>query len=176
MEQAVINEVINKLIDSGIAKPAEIRGCSEEEIDNLERQMAIKLPKVYREFLLRIGRQAGSFFEGTHLLLGQGLTGFKELLRKLLAENGNHMTLPTAAFVFLSHQDYQFNYFLLTDGDDPPVYFYVGAPEEYLEKKWNSFSEFLLDSAESQIRSEAEIKEMENQIKFLRSLKQDKES
>lgn len=48
-------------------------------------------------------------------------------------------TLPADAFVFSMHQGYEFNFFVICEGNDPPVYKYVegGGPPVLV---WDSFS------------------------------------
>jgi hypothetical protein len=63
----------------------------------------------------------------------------------MLEENNEDFTLPPDAFVFSMYQGYEFKYFLLSDGDDPPVYQYVqnhGLPVMC----WESFTAFLVEA------------------------------
>ena len=62
-----------------------------------------------------------------------------------MRENEEGVELSKEDFVFSMHQGYEFTYFKLSEGDDPPVYQYVegnGSPV----LTWNSFSDFLRDS------------------------------
>lgn len=45
-----------RLINSGVASPTDLVGCSDEEIDQLERKYEIRLPTSYRLFLQVMGR------------------------------------------------------------------------------------------------------------------------
>lgn len=51
------------------------------------------------------------------------------------------------------HQGYQFNFFHLASGDDPPVYFYVeGNPlRTFFEQIYQRFSLFVLTEVEGHI-------------------------
>jgi hypothetical protein len=59
--------------------------------------------------------------------------------------------MPPDAFVFWMHQGYQFCFFRTSDGDDPPVYYYLqaGLSERVVSgqfvRKYEHYSEFLAD-------------------------------
>jgi len=47
---------------------------------------------------------------------------YVEIAEKILASANASFCLPSLAFVFLVHQGYQFIFFNMAEGDDPPVY------------------------------------------------------
>lgn len=117
--------------------------CSEAEVSALERDAGLELPAAYRAMLLLMGRQPDPSFVGTDISI-RWLRELQLASRNLLAENGHPFELPTNAFVFLSHQGYQFMYFV-ADGQtaDPAVYYYLegdAVPELRAER----FSEWLV--------------------------------
>lgn len=117
--------------------------CTEEEVSALERDVGVRLPAAYRAMLLVIGRESYSKLVGTDVTIGW-LRRMQPYARELLEANGRPFELPAEAFVFLSHQGYQFAYFV-ADGanNDPAVYFYLegrGAPEMLAER----FSDWLV--------------------------------
>lgn len=135
------SEIRNQLVINGIAEEADLRGCTPQEIEKLERLVGKSLPRAYREFLLAIGHQAGSFFRGTSIFYNQ-VARLTDAACELLAENDLVGVLPEDAFVFYLHQGYEFGYFRLVDGDDPPVYQYfegAGLPKLV----WPSFTDYL---------------------------------
>lgn len=138
-----IIEIQERLLKTGSVTQAEIRGCSQSEVDGLEKTFGHTLPKAYREYLLSVGHSAGSFLAGTdtffrHLpLLADEAT---ELLNESLPES----KLPPKAFVFYMHQGYEFGFFLIDDGDDPAVYQYIEG-DDSPKIVWNSFTDYLLD-------------------------------
>jgi hypothetical protein len=137
-------EIISSLINAKICEASEIRGASLEDVATLERAAGRKLPAQYREFLLGVGRRAGRFLEGKDIFVS-ALDGLKEEADSLMQENEEGVVLTKEDFVFSMHQGYEFTYFKLSEGDDPPVYQYVegnGSPV----LTWNSFSDFLRDS------------------------------
>lgn len=137
------SEIRDQLVANGIAAVTDIYGCTQLEIENLERLVGSPLPLAYKQFLLAIGHGAGAFLNGTDVFYGQVAT-LTDAAKMLLAENGLPDELPKDGFVFYMHQGYEFGYFQTGDGADPPVYQYVegnGAPKLV----WPSFTGYLVD-------------------------------
>jgi len=110
-------EFADLLIKNELATSEELQGCSEKEIEQLEKHIDAKLPQSYREFLALMGHNAGIFRRGTDYLYKDlfNLTGdTKEILMD------GPFKLPDDAFVFSSHQGYIFVYFRLSDGEVAP--------------------------------------------------------
>jgi len=117
--------------------------CSENEISLLEQRIGHPLPKAYREFLLWAGHGAGHLMQGSDFYYDD-LDGLREAAVELLQEDNIFQRLPSNAFVFYMHQGYQFAYFLLGHGDDPPIYAYVeGQDEPEFPEQAPSYSVFL---------------------------------
>lgn len=63
----------------------------------------------------------------------------------LLEENNFPEVLPADAFVFWMHQGYQFAFFRIGEGEDPPVYhFEEGQESQTFQRIHDKLSEFLL--------------------------------
>lgn len=143
-------EIVNLLTEYNIANVKEIQGFSASEVEACEQALNSKLPSQYREFLLAMGHDAGLLFQGTDILF-QHVDQLLELRKEaedLLAENKETFALPKDAFVFSMHQGYEFNFFVLSEGNAPPVYQYVeGEGPPVLV--WDSFSTFLSKSIHS---------------------------
>ena len=56
-----IEEVLALAIHLGVVKQDKVKGCNNEELKTLERELKIVLPNAYKEFLLWCGRGAGQF-------------------------------------------------------------------------------------------------------------------
>ncbi|WP_338555114.1 SMI1/KNR4 family protein [Paenibacillus sp. KS-LC4] len=143
-------EIVSLLRECKIANENEIQGFSELEVDQCEQAIGTILPNQYREFLLAIGHDAGLLFQGTDILFRniENLLELRKEAEDLLEENEEIFNLPSDAFVFSMHQGYEFNYFVISEGNDPPVYQYVegdGSPVLV----WDSFSTFLGKSINS---------------------------
>jgi hypothetical protein len=139
-----VREIVQLLIKNDIAAYDEIEGCSKKEIRELENYFGLLLPQLYREFLLTMGHGAGKLFRGTDIFY-VSLFELRQAAEELLEDNGVDFRLPGDSFVFSMHQGYEFLYFEVSDGQDPPVYQFVEG-DEAPAKQWESFSEFLLDS------------------------------
>lgn len=128
------------LLGTGLVSQGQIRGCSQVEVDGLVRSLGQSLPMAYSEYLFCMGHGAGSFLAGTDTSFGH-LHRLKNSATSLLQENSRN-PLSVNAFVFYMHQGYEFGYFLLGNGEDPPVYQYVEGGGEP-EIAWSSFSAYL---------------------------------
>ena len=124
--------------------------CSVEEVHVLEEQLGRTLPAVYREFLLLMGQRAGGLLGGTNWLY-EDLNVIQEDAVELMQRDRFPVLLPPDTFVFLMHQRYQFGFFRLTEGDDPPVYFYMESDDEIsLKISASHYSIFLFDIIEAE--------------------------
>ncbi len=90
-----------------------------------------------------MGHGAGKFLRGSDCFF-KNLPYLKEWAIELLQENNFAEPLPDDAFVFFMHQGYQFSFFRLLEGDDPPTYSYSeGTNQTSFIKSHERFSEFL---------------------------------
>jgi hypothetical protein len=112
---------------------AQAIGCTEEEIETLEKRVGLKLPSAYHEFLRWMGKGDGRFWIG----LGgfyEGLPRYNEWARELVRESGSAAELPSDAFVVFWDDNYF--YFLRTsEGDNPPVYAFLSPSLEELIRR-----------------------------------------
>ncbi len=117
--------------------------CSNDEINQLEEDLGVKLPQIYREFLYWTGHGADAFLQGEDCFY-EHLPQIQQWAKDLLKENRFSQVLPDDAFVFLMHQGYQFSFFRLSEGDNPPTYSYCEGQEETgFVKSHDKFSDFL---------------------------------
>ncbi|MBD2292537.1 SMI1/KNR4 family protein [Anabaena sphaerica FACHB-251] len=127
--------------------------CSDLEIIQLERQKNISLPSTYKDFLKMMGHGAGKFLRGSDCFY-QHLPQIQEWAKQLLLENDFPEALPKDAFVFFMHQGYQFSFFRLSEGDNPPTYSYCeGQEEPDFVKSHDQFSDFLKVEIELYLKS-----------------------
>lgn len=115
------------------------------------------LPEAYRRYLELVGSGAGGFLMGSNFL-------FRELDRvqsgadALLADDGID-GLPPNAFVFCSHQGYQFLYFHVTGDPDPKVKYYLEGERVHREVAGH-FSEWLETTVSEECRHAADVEEV----------------
>jgi hypothetical protein len=140
-DDSFVERAVTRLIEAGLAEPASICGCREEEIRRLEEGLGVALPASYGQFLARMGRSAGAFLTGTDFLFAD-LGGLRLQAEELLHETKADFCLKDTDFVFVVHQGYQFLFFDTKDSDDPAVWHYEegdAAPR----KVFSHFSEWL---------------------------------
>lgn len=131
----------------------EISQCTETEVAQLEQQSGHAIPAAYCKFLLWMGHGAGNFLRGSDVFY-EHLRSNVSAARELLRENNISLDLPVDALVFYTHQGYQFAYFQLSAGDNPPVYYYgEGEGVEEIRELYPCFSDFL----EREIEGHAEL-------------------
>lgn len=132
------------LADANFVRGSELSPCTPEEVRTLEEHIAHTLPQAYREFLLWMGHGAGPFLRGTSVFYGD-LPDQGEAAEELLQENAIEAVLPKDAFVFYMHQGYQLMFFRLSEGDDPPVYYYgEGESLKSFKLLYPKFSVFIM--------------------------------
>ncbi len=115
-------------------------------------RLGVTVPAAYVAVLLRIGKDPGSFLEGSDLC-ADALGGLQVGTRALLDE-ADVQTLPEDAFVFCSHQGYQFLFFRLDGHPDPAVSHYLEGEREFRVVA-ASFSEWLLGAARDEFPDHA---------------------
>jgi len=143
-----LDRVKKQLIELRLASPDELLGCTQDEVIKLEVKLGILLPKAYQEFLLLMGNGAGKFLRGSDCFF-RDLPSLKDWAIALLEENNFPESLPEDAFVFFMHQGYQFSFFRVSEGDDPPTYSYCeGTNETAFIKSHDRYSDFLMTEVE----------------------------
>lgn len=127
--------------------------CTLAEVEDLEQWTGHRLPEVYREFLLWMGHAGGGLLEGSDCFYPH-LRELPLLAQDLLEEDQCVKTLPGNTVVFFMHQGYQFDFFYLNDGDDPPVYWYLEDEPIWTSfpKLYDHFSDFVATELEGHIK------------------------
>jgi hypothetical protein len=116
----------NRLIAARIATENSIRGCSEEEIEDIRSTLKLPLPRTYVDFLRVAGKRAGAFMRDIDFLYPEVLTLRTHAEDILQNWEEGQLMLPANAFVFSMRRGEQFMFFE-ADGkrDDPPIWFYI---------------------------------------------------
>jgi hypothetical protein len=98
-------------------------GLSEQEIANVEQELGVSFPSVFRAFLVAMGKNHGQLFRGSDTSPDDYLE-YRQVAEEQLMQSGAP-SLTARTVVFLLHQGYSF-YFFEADGSyDPPIYLYV---------------------------------------------------
>ncbi len=111
-------QLVDRLIASGIARPDEIMGCSEEDLRIVGQRAPGPLPFPYLDFLYAIGRGAGRFLSEQDVFYPHLLdlnAQAKDILDNW--EDGK-LQLPTKAFVVSMRYGDQFLFFDLDGKSD----------------------------------------------------------
>lgn len=120
-----------------------LKGLYTYEVENIEKKIGHVLPAVYKRFLGVMGRDASAYMLGSSVFYNE-LMDLQEGAEDLMLEN-NLPPLPANCFVFWMHQGYQAAFFLLNDGDDPPVYFFgEGGGTESVVKMTYTLTDFFI--------------------------------
>jgi len=141
MYKESIEQAAKRLIDSGLASPRDMKGCTAGEIEQIESAYRIHLPAAYVAFMTRMGKGAGRFLEGSDFFFPAPLN-LRADAERLLEECNAKFSFKKTDFVFGGHQGYQFLFLSTEVSDDPPVFIYV--EEEDPRQVYDRFSEWLL--------------------------------
>ncbi len=133
-----LETIINRLNETGQTLTPLTNG----EVEKIEEELGRRLPEVYRTFLLVMGKGAGQFMRGSSAFYND-FYDFKVGVEEIILVN-KLPQLPKDSFVFWMHQGYQFAYFLLSDGDNPPVYHFSEGKNQLNYQKIENLSEFYL--------------------------------
>jgi hypothetical protein len=129
----------------------EVIPCTEKEVKDIERMLTppYQLPGAYKEFLLYGGKKIAEifnsqFFDSYDLVLLMLKDEYRDITRMLRVEDPNAKIYPDI-FILNEHLGSNFTYFRLTEGDDPPVYFWEEGEGglETSSQEFDSFSDFL---------------------------------
>lgn len=157
MEYQIINKFISKIIETVDFDKREIKGCTLAEILDLENNHPAKkdLPKALKEFLTFGGRKITYWKPGTGFFYPFFYDVNYKLDKTFLDSNycanffGNQFLdkFPSDAFLFYSNQGYEYMFIRLSEGDDPPVYFFDNDESmQHFSIVSESFSQWLNNS------------------------------
>lgn len=76
-----------------LVTPDQFKGCTDQEVWQLEQRLGVKLPQAYREFLLLMGKGAGQFLQSSDCFY-QHLPELQTAAIELLKENHFPQPLP----------------------------------------------------------------------------------
>jgi hypothetical protein len=114
------------------------------DVSSIADNLRLTFPKTYHEFLCCAGNGFMPL-EGSQYCIEDDHAAMQRRAQSIALKN--NLNLPTDAFVFLEHQGYAFNFFLLYDGDDPAVYEPVdGIPQfERVSASFTNWISILVD-------------------------------
>lgn len=134
-------ELHRRVIEPALGRPI---GALPEDIKALEEQVGYKLPLVYREFLLWLGRDNSGVFKGSDFGPSEIAPNTTSLLTALAEQNITAPAVPVLSF--FSHQGYSFLWFELGQPEqDPVVFAFSEAFTPAVVRKVGSFSSWLVE-------------------------------
>lgn len=140
-----INDLIEKLEQKNIC----MKRSTEQQMEELCSFVKGKnLPKAYIEFMSVMGNGTEGHYMGGDSCFMNEIYDLKQGAIELLEENESVNLLTDDDFVFWMSQGCMFCFFSLTEGDDPPVYFYNESGEDRFIKIADSIVEFLVNRLE----------------------------
>ena len=136
-----------------IAFGGQVIPCTEAEVNELESMLpdSYHLPIAYKEFLLYGGKEMGDIFNVVDFSYGMARillkNQYQSIYKMVKWEEEPGWKLPENIFAMNNHLSANFHYFWLTDGENPPIYWWEedeGSLKEASRKEADSFSEFLM--------------------------------
>jgi len=123
--------LIQRMEASRIASPRDLAGCSDEEIEQLERRYSVRLPRSYRSFLQAMGHRSGRLFRYDHWTVTyQDVLRLTEKEREGARQAGADAArrldaiLGTDGLIILGRLGEQFLFVHCDEGDDPVVHYF----------------------------------------------------
>ena len=151
-------EYLNKtihILEKFVARYGEeIIPCTSKEVEKLESMLPhpYRLPTAYKEFLLYGGKKIGAFYEEGSMFDYKRALNYVKSGRSsaisLLKQYETNPQLPDDIYVLTTYMSSFFNFFKLTEGENPPVYEWNEEDEigtEAIVKAYDSFTDFIRD-------------------------------
>ena len=136
-----INDIRNELLRKELATESSLVGVSVEDINRIEKQASVLLPRAYKDFLISFGKKAG-FFASDVVFFYSEILDLREELNEMIEEEGLDFEVPENAFVFSGYQGFQYHYFICDGRGDPEIYRIMDGGES-TQKVAESFSGYL---------------------------------
>ena len=164
------SHLYQRIIQSQLAAPEQIEGCSEQEIKKLEQTYELPLPYSYKVFLRYFGRRLYGIATDLEFVYPNvlSLTQYARDIDREIQEEGDfnpEELLPQNAFVFARRYTMEFWYFLAEeDVDNPSIFFDEcdGNAARKIQESIFDFWEAEVEYAEKLIADSREKKKKED--------------
>ena len=143
-------ELLEQFIDK---YGGEVISCTSSEVEKLESMLpnSYRLPAAYKEFMLYGGKKIGKLFDAFSFSYDMALlhaeNGYSEA-SSMIKIYDRSAEIPDDIFVLTTHITSYFDYFRLSEGENPPVYSWSDEEElgiEAIEKPYEHFTDFLIN-------------------------------
>ncbi|MEO9531846.1 MAG: hypothetical protein ABJG68_11320 [Crocinitomicaceae bacterium] len=104
------------------------KGCSIEQINELQKLAPGYFPKAYKEYLFLAGEHHYLYDSGIGFCMAE-LPDIQEEAKELLSEDGYEIDGPFWVIDILYND--QFHFFYLDGNDNPAIYHWIGSDEEH---------------------------------------------
>ncbi len=109
-------------------------GVSEDQMALLERRLGVKLPQVFKDFLIIFGHDKQKVLSEENLLSYEELLDELEVLDECIERGEILFSIPANAVIFYDYSQVQFLYFLCEESiEDPSVYSFEGSASAFSE-------------------------------------------
>lgn len=142
-------EYINELIGRLDKKNIHYKNSTEEQMIALcSLVKEKKLPQAYIEFMTYLGNGTGGQYMGGDSCFMEEIFDLQQGALELLDENESINKLTDDDFVFWMSQGCMFCFFKLSEGDNPPIYFFAENGEDKFYKIADTMIEFFINKLE----------------------------
>ena len=152
MPSDLIRRQKERLLQVGFVSAEAIKGCPEQDLKALERQIGYALPELYRSFLKAFGNGAGDFLRGSDYICSE-LIQLQEYMNEFVAELGLPPLPEKTYFAFLCHQGHSLLLLKRSrDAKDPPVFLLSEEEPKFMEA-YSTFSSWLQEAVDEDLAS-----------------------
>jgi hypothetical protein len=137
------------MLESGLARPDLIKGCSEQEILELAKKSNVIFPNSYTVFLKNFGYGLGGRIMADIDITYDKILPLTNLLRNEVLIDEGDPCLPEKAFVFAARYGEQFMFFDASGLVEEPTLFYYMENESKFTKVEGSIFDILERSVEA---------------------------
>ena len=144
----MIEKLLKRIFELGLAAPEELVGCSDKEISYVEEKYQVKLPESYKEFLRTMGKRFGRLVDTNEYRIDyDSVITMTEEEQKFIdeckAEGENIADLPNNTIIILGRSDNTQFYLIEAQGNTDSAVFYYNSDTEVVEKEFDSFWDVL---------------------------------
>lgn len=123
----VFRDTPQDLIEQHRAFLTTFAGYPEADVASMEARLGVRLPAVFRTYLLKMGIGHAELFQGSDLVSPASVEQFRADGIAIMKDSRGEDFLANEAVVFIVHQGYMF-FYLLADGQfDGSVFLYPGG-------------------------------------------------
>lgn len=126
----IIKNFTSLLCKYNVCLKDDFKGLNLKEIKSVEKNLNIKFPDIYKEFLLKLGKSAGCYQRNSHFFI-DFLLDLQDVSQKFNISRANDYSLDKI-WIFYRSPSGEFLFFPTDQGDDPPIYGYTF--DEYSKK------------------------------------------